>query len=271
MSRAGVSGPLWQRLCPDQPGQRAAAGEGRPVLVGDWAPSPPATIRNAVGTLKLRGQRVCPAGGQVYSRASQGPFLRASRAPVRPGCPHRPPPQPTARFTLRPSPAHLVGLKIIVQGELQLAQVLRLLLLLSLPLAFGQTCFCIVIVLAGGCGEKGRVARTEQPGSAQGQREASPLCGPWPSPGYGGAVLPGVHTAPQSPSSACGGATPARSQCSETSSLGGGGASLVNAQLRPLPPWAGPTAGHPGGHPGAGSGESTQAGGGKRRKNRPSG
>lgn len=44
---------------------------------------------------------------------------------------------------------HLVGLKVIVQGELQLAQVLGLLLLLALTLALRQACLRIVIILGG--------------------------------------------------------------------------------------------------------------------------
>lgn len=47
------------------------------------------------------------------------------------------------------SPTHLVGLEVIVQGELQLPQVLRLLLLLPLTLPLRQARLGVVIVLGG--------------------------------------------------------------------------------------------------------------------------
>lgn len=45
-------------------------------------------------------------------------------------------------------PAHLVGLEVIVQGELQLPQVLRL-LALALALALRQARLGIIVVLGG--------------------------------------------------------------------------------------------------------------------------
>lgn len=46
-------------------------------------------------------------------------------------------------------PPYLVGLEIIIQGELQLAQVLRLLLLLSLALSLRQARLGIIVILGG--------------------------------------------------------------------------------------------------------------------------
>ena len=48
-----------------------------------------------------------------------------------------------------PGPAHLVGLEVVVQGELQLPQVLRLLLLLPLALSLRQARLGVVLVLGG--------------------------------------------------------------------------------------------------------------------------
>lgn len=57
--------------------------------------------------------------------------------------------------SLQPSPTHLIGLKVVVQGKLQFPQVLRLLLLLSLPFSLCQARFCIIIILWGLQGEEG--------------------------------------------------------------------------------------------------------------------
>lgn len=57
---------------------------------------------------------------------------------------------PGPSLELGPCPRpHLVGLEVVVQGELQLAQVLGLLLLLALALALCQARLRIIIILGG--------------------------------------------------------------------------------------------------------------------------
>lgn len=46
-----------------------------------------------------------------------------------------------------PIATHLVGLEIIVQGELQFSQVLRLFLLFSFTFSLSQACLCIIVIL----------------------------------------------------------------------------------------------------------------------------
>lgn len=86
--------------------------------------------------------------------------------------------QPTPLPARRAS--HLVGLKVVVEGKLQLAQVLRLLLLVALPFSLRQACLCIVIILWGLRGEEGRVERRERSSLAwhRGSGEAA-LYRPW--------------------------------------------------------------------------------------------
>lgn len=143
----------------------------------------PQELGTPAGTPRLRGQRVCPVGGQVCSRAGPGPLLSASWAAVRPGRPHGPrgsrpalPRSPPARCILRPSPTHLVSLEVIVQGELQLAQVLGLLLLLSLPLAFSQARFRIIVILAGTVGKRDLLPDEQSSPAVRGGARCCPGC-----------------------------------------------------------------------------------------------
>lgn len=70
------------------------------------------------------------------------------RGPAPAGGGHALKPDP-AHSSRRVRTAHLVGLEVVVQRELQLPQVLRLLLLLAFPFPLRQARFCVVVILRG--------------------------------------------------------------------------------------------------------------------------
>lgn len=149
------------------------------------------------------------AGGQAYSRAhlNQGTFSRAGWWPRQSQCfrvlacgfqptplhgkeqclwaevecgavsiPLPPKSQPSAPSPVHPpaQPSYLVGLKIIIQGKLQFAQILWLFLFLSFTFSLSQAGLCIVIILWG-LGKR-RIGLRGENGAwpVQGHQKASP-------------------------------------------------------------------------------------------------
>lgn len=178
------------------------------MLAGGWAPSPSSRVGDTGGDTEVeratglsswwaglqQSQPGAPPERQLGSRAAR----TSARALRFPACP---PPQPPARCILRPSPTHLVSLEVIVQGELQLAQVLGLLLLLSLPLAFSQARFRIIVILAGTVGKRDLLPDEQSSPAVRGGARR------WV---WGARCCPGCAQPRRAPRSASGHAAPAR-------------------------------------------------------------
>lgn len=140
----GEAGQSWS--APATPPQRRAAGTWGQAGAGD-RDGPhvhPQEFGITQGSLKLKGQLTCP---RLAGRWAAAPAWTSSIPRV--GVAAR----PAHRSAAQPSPTHLVGLEVVVQGKLQFAQVFRLLLLFSLPFSLRQARFCVVVILWG-CGDR---------------------------------------------------------------------------------------------------------------------